>query len=135
MNFLLLVNTIVSFRTENLFANQYASETEVRSSIKSFNEKNITSMIVLRTELCNSSSDDIVFDAIVGSKVGRVKTTKFFRVLESWNKEHELDLNKFQTSLLKSQLFVLFSQTIYLSFQASFVVLVYKILMDLYKNS
>ena len=120
---------MLSYKPGNIFTRRTASIAEVKTSIDKFNNLNITDSTLRRKDIVNTIADDIVFDALVGSKSGYITKKKYDLVLQKWSED--TSLRYFSINLLKAQIFVFICQCIYLSIQVSGLLLVLKIINDL----
>lgn len=119
----------VAYRPANVFLKQRATDTDISKSVSCLGKRiGDTSLYsVKRGDVVTSDADDIVFDALSGSRYGIVNAKKANMLLTTWQN----DRGKFQRALLRAHASVLLSQTVYFILQVSAMWLVVRIVSDL----
>ena len=117
-----------SYRSANIFTNIQTNSHQIRQSILKFSNTTLSGDFIKRKDIVESVSDDIVFDAISGSRSGIVKSKDFYELVNNWGKKE--DLNDFSKKLRLAQTSVIISQTIYVLLQLTGLYLVLKVIND-----
>lgn len=128
MSPLMMCVLVSSFRSANVFSEKRANTQQVRTSIEKFgrivNEESGTH--VMRDKVVDTDADDIVFDAVVGSRSGRVRSDIAKEKIQGFHSKSK----RFETYLLFAQLNVLFSQTILVLGQLTAVACLIRVIRD-----
>lgn len=125
---------VVSFRSADVFLGTTASATDVRSSIAALEARmaNATTADVLRRRaVVRTPADDIVFDALVGSRGGTTSAAAARRRLDAWKEEDGPLLLTFRRDLLWARCVVVASHALLLAGQLVGVACVCRVVHDL----
>jgi hypothetical protein len=118
----------ISYHSANVFTNIQTNSHQIRQSILKFSNTTLSGDFIKRKDIVESVSDDIVFDAISGSRSGIVKSEDFYELVNNWEKKE--DLNDFSKKLRMAQTSVIISQTIYILLQFTGLYVVLKVFSD-----
>ena len=123
-----------AYKPANIFLPIRANSIAVEHSLRKFRDIIVShkSNTVTRKKMCIiTSSDEIACDAIFGSRTGVSNTENVKKILDGVFYKDKLDTNKFEKLLLKAQLSVLLSQTVYLVTQIVGLLAVLNVINDL----
>ena len=122
---ILLPIVVTSYRASNIFIPKTAQKADVVKSMRDICERIPTNETSLRRkDIVTCDADDIVFDAIAGSRRGTVACEKARKCMKSWS------IHDFESNLMISQMTVLLSQTIYVVFQLAALAVVTRVILD-----
>lgn len=120
---LIIIILYLTYKPANIMLNKKASNTQIKNSLTYFKNLNITNKYVKRNQIVITDSDDILFDAIAGSRTGTCNTNIFHK---NTNKIHK-NFNTFKYKLIKAQITTLTAQTIYITLQTTAAYTIYTI--------
>lgn len=128
----LIVTSVLAYRPANLGLASTVTRHDIRQSVQSMipliaNTSNATTRLH-RTSLVSTVADDIVFDALSGSRSGTVLRASAAEQLQKWN---DTELDGFDTTLLRAQVYVFACQTLYVLAQSVAVLFVARVVYDL----
>jgi hypothetical protein len=120
----------LTYRPANIFLHQTADVGQVIVSIRGMQRVvyKARNPLIRRNESVTSVSDDIVFDALAGSRVGTVSRSDAIVKLDKWDDARGLDA--FNSSLRRAQATVLLSQFFYVGFQLAGFGVLLRVLLD-----
>ena len=120
----------LAYRPANIFLPQTADVGQVVGSIREMQSVVYKSRtpLIRRNESVTSDSDDIVFDALAGSRAGTVSRLDAIVKLDEWDDARGLDA--FDNSLRRAQAAVLLSQVLYVGFQLAGFGVLLRVLLD-----
>lgn len=114
------------YRPANVFLPARATAFQVQTSLEAMTDAvNISSAFQLRKSIVSSDADDIVFDAISGSRSGRVSTLHMQNCLKTWT------IEDFESCLLQAQCSVLVAQMSLVIGKCIGVALIFRIVCDI----
>ena len=118
-----------AYRPANVLLPARATREDVTQSIVKFTSRveDSTAEYIFRRDLVTTSGDDIVFDALSGSRSGRVPRPRAVELLHMY----AADEGAFDKGLLQAQMTVVLSQTMYLLCQLVGVAVVFRIILDI----
>lgn len=128
-----VVVAATAYRPANVFLAERASASDVHHSIvrirKSVDAS--TTAVIRRGDVVRSDADSIVFDAIAGSRQGRVARSEAIRVLDAWaGDDRSREIGRFERSLRMAQASVLLSQLLYCACQCAGLLVLVRIASD-----
>jgi hypothetical protein len=125
----LVTLALITYRPANLMLKHRASTEDVVNSLNTIHSKVLktNTYYVKRNELVVTDADDIVFDALSGSRFGTIKTKPASLALKKWKK----DQSCFERALLRAQMSVIVSQALYISLQVGAFLLILRIYNDI----
>ena len=124
---------LCTYRSANIFLPLKGNVKQIKESILRIENTiaNSTASVILRNDVCCNDADNIVFDALSGSRSGRINKHKIITVFDEWkNVNNEVSIHSFERSLLMSQITVFFLQSLYVCLQLTGFFLILRILLD-----
>ena len=122
-----IVPIVLAYRPANIFSERRATPFEIEESLDKWRNVatavNLTST-VHRYDLVETVADDILFDAVSGSRAGRVSKDRLRRTVHEWS------MDEFEQQLFRAQCTVAVAQTLWLAFQCVGAALVLRVMYD-----
>ena len=125
----LVTLALISYRPANVMLKQRASTEDITDSINTIHAKvcKTNTYYIKRNDIVVTDADDIVFDALSGSRFGTIKTKPASLALQKWKN----DKSCFERALLRAQMSVIVSQALYISLQVGAFLLIVRIYNDI----